>query len=263
MTDILLYDTKNNITTITLNHTAKRNAFNDQMIKELITLLLRAEEDPHTRVVILAANGKCFSAGADLSWMQAMVDYSEEQNIKDAVQLGTLMHTLYSLTKPTIALIQGPAYGGGIGLIACCDIALASPQANFCFAEVKFGLIPATISPYIVAAMGQRAAQRYFLTAEVFDISIAQHYGLIHEIVAADQLVARGLVIADHLLQNGPQALAASKKLICDVSKQPLNDPELHHKTAEQIANLRVSEEGQEGLMAFLQKRKPKWCANV
>lgn len=255
---MLLKSIKQNIATLTLNRPEIHNAFDNQLIQQLTTELENIDKDPNIRVLILAANGKSFCAGADLNWMQKIANYSREENLKDSLALAHLMQTLNNLSKPTIALIQGAAFGGGVGLIACCDIAVASPEANFCLSEVKIGLIPAVISPYVITAIGERAARRYFLTAEKFDIEEAICLGLIHKVASANQLQKTGEEIAQLILNNSPHAVTMTKKLIADVTKKPI-DANLIKLTAEYIADIRVSTEGQEGLKAYLEKRKPSW----
>jgi methylglutaconyl-CoA hydratase len=255
----LLTDTDaQGLATVTMNRPELHNAFDDLLITNLTSELRRLDTDPQVRVVLLAARGKSFSAGADLNWMRRMADYSREENLADSMALAGLMKTLNSLSKPTIALVQGAAYGGGVGLVACCDIALATETATFCLSEVKLGLIPAVISPYVVEALGSRAARRYFLTAERFDAAEAQRLGLVHELVAVDALQARGESLAALLIQNGPAALAATKKMIAAVGRSPLSDG-LIAETAERIADIRSSDEGKDGVSAFLQKRPPAW----
>lgn len=249
---------ENSIATITLNKPDAHNAFDDTMIVELTKALKDFEKNPQVKVIILAANGKSFCAGADLNWMRRMANYSLDENLADANALAELMRTLNFLKKPTIALVQGAAYGGGVGLVACCDIAIATADANFCLSEVKIGLIPAVISPYVIAAMGERAARRYFLTAEKFSAEFALGFGLIHSIVDQNQLKTAGIELAKLLLANSPQAITTAKKLIQTISGRPINN-DLITETAAMIAEIRVSEEGQEGLQAFIEKRKPKW----
>ncbi len=244
--------------TLTMNRPELHNAFDDLLIADLHRELKRIDNDPQVRVVILAANGKSFSAGADLNWMRRMADYSRQENFTDALALADLLKTLNQLSKPTIALVQGAVYGGGVGLVACCDIAIATPQAKFCLSEVKLGLIPAVISPYVVEAIGSRAARRYVLTAEVFDAVAADQLGLVHEVVEAGGLEERGAELSALILKNGPMALAAGKELVSAVARGPL-DQAMVTDTAERIADIRASEEGKEGLNAFLEKRQPSW----
>jgi methylglutaconyl-CoA hydratase len=245
--------------TLTMNRPELHNAFDDVLINGLTAKLRDLEDDPDIRVVILASSGKSFSAGADLNWMRRMADYSREQNLADAEGLAELMRTLDTLSKPTIALVQGAAYGGGVGLVACCDIAIASTRASFCLSEVKLGLIPAVISPYVVSAIGPRAARRYFQSAEVFDAGEAFRLGLIHQVVADEnELYAAADLMTVRLLANAPGALAAAKNLIAAVAGRKVDDT-LIADTAGRIADQRSSPEGREGLSAFLEKRKPAW----
>lgn len=255
---ILLRTTHQGVAILTLNRPNVQNAFDDELIQQFIILLDQITNDPKIRVVILTSNGRNFCAGGDLNWMKRMAKYKHQQNLADAQQLASLMYKLYSLNKPTVALVHGAAYGGGAGLIACCDIAIASSEANFCFSEVKIGLIPSVISPYVIKAIGERAARRYFLTTENFNAQEAHRLGLIHQVVHYDDLTLTGEKIIKHLLQNGPTALISAKQLIQDVVNRPINS-ELIEDTAIRIADIRVSPEGQEGLSAFLEKRSPKW----
>jgi methylglutaconyl-CoA hydratase len=243
---------------ITLNRPQVHNAFNDELIARLTIALAELEKDDAVRLVVLAATGKSFSAGADLNWMQRMAGYSEEENRQDAHRLAGLMNRLDRLAKPTLALVQGPAFGGGVGLVACCDIALAAEDASFCLSEVKLGLIPAVISPYVIAAMGARAARRFFLTAEPFPAARAAELGLVHGVVPAAELEAYGETVIAALLQGGPEAQAAAKELIFAVAHRPV-DGAVIDDTATRIAKRRASAEGREGMTAFLEKRRPAW----
>ena len=245
--------------TLTMNRPEQHNAFDERFVALLTASLLQLEADPAVRLVVLAASGKSFSAGADLNDMRRMADNSREQNLADAMRIAELMRTLNSLSKPTVALVQGAAYGGGVGLTSCCDIAIATARATFCVSEVKLGLIPAVISPYVLAAIGARAARRYFLTAEILDAAEAYRLGLVHEVVNDDQgLAAAADRVTTQLLKNGPCAMAAAKKLIAAVSGRLVDDA-LISDTAGRIADRRASTEGREGLSAFLEKRKPAW----
>jgi len=246
----------NGVTTITMLREEVHNAFDDVMISQLISAFEHAQQSSSTRVVVLRSNGKNFSAGADLNWMRSMATKNYQENIDDAGVLATLMNKIANCTKPTIALVQGAAFGGAVGLVACCDIAIANERASFCLSEVKIGLIPAVISPYVVAAMGKRQAQRYFLTAERFKAPAALKFGLIHEI--SDDLESAAAPIIESLLQNSPSAMSQAKSLIDFVANQPIDD-KLIDGTSERIAAIRVSEEGQEGLSSFLEKRMPAW----
>src|SRR5210317_357812 len=244
--------------TITLNRPEMHNAFDDTLISALIEELRRLERERNVRVVLLAAKGKSFSSGADLNWMRRMADYSFEENRNDAMALAELMKTLANLSKPTIALVQGAAIGGGVGLVACCDIALATENASFCLSEVKLGLIPAVISPYVSTAIGARATRRYFLTAERFDAKEACRLGLVHEVLRIEDLAEHAEVLSRRLLLNGPQAMASVKALVAEVALSSLDD-DLIADTAERIAEIRASAEGREGLSAYLEKRDPNW----
>jgi methylglutaconyl-CoA hydratase len=245
--------------TITMNRPALHNAFNESLVANLTASLRHLDEDPEVRVVILAANGKSFSAGADLNDMRRMADNSREQNLADAKGIAELMRTLNALAKPTVALIQGAAYGGGVGLTSCCDVAIATERATFCVSEVKLGLIPAVISPYVLAAIGVRAARRYFVTAEIITAAEAYRLGLVHEVVADDEeLAATADRITTQLLKNGPGAMSAAKQLITTVSKKLVDDVLIAH-TAGLMADRRASPECREGLSAFLEKRPPAW----
>ena len=244
--------------TLTLNRPDVHNAFGDALIARLTSELQALDSNPDVRAVVLAASGKSFSAGADLKWMQRMADYTEAENLADAQAMAKMMKTLNGLSKPTIARVQGAAFGGGVGLIACCDMAIASEAARFTISEVKLGLIPAVISPYVVAAIGERQARRYVLSAERFDALEAERIGLVHAVVAAEDLDAAVNDLVQAIGSNGPQAVAEAKKMIAYVACRPADDA-LIAKTASRIARIRVSEEGREGLSAFLEKRKPGW----
>ena len=255
----LLYDTDSSgVATITMNRPGVRNAFNTEMIAELTAAFTQANSDDEINVIQLDAAGEHFSAGADLNWMKSMAGMNFAENVADANNLATLMHTIDQSTKPTIACVNGAAFGGALGLIACCDIAIAGLDAKFCLSEVKLGLVPAVISPYVIRAIGQRNANRYFLTAETFDARTAVDMGLIHQATETSELHSTTKRIINQLLCNGPNAVKTAKALIRQVSSSDLDDT-LMQFTAELIARVRVSEEGQEGLAAFLEKRKPTW----
>lgn len=244
------------IATVVMDRPNVHNAFDDVMIGQLIAIFAQLKTDDKVHAVVLRATGKNFSAGADLNWMRAMADKDYQQNLDDATILAQLMADINFFPKPTIALVQGAAFGGAVGLVACCDIAVATSRASFCLSEVKIGLIPAVISPYVVAAIGSRQSRRYFLTAERFKADAALKFGLIHEI--SDDLDAAAAPIIDALLANSPAAMSAAKDLIDFVSSATI-DQSLIAGTAERIAAIRVSSEGQEGLSAFLDKRRPTW----
>lgn len=244
---------------ITLNNPDKHNAFDDALIADLTSALNVLAADSRVRVVVLSAAGTSFSAGADLNWMKRCAAKSEAGNLGDAMALATLMKTLATLSKPTVARVHGPAYGGGVGLVACCDIAVGSWDAAFCLSEVKLGIIPAVISPYVIAAIGARAARRYFLSAEKFDAAEAYRIGLLHDVAPNPEIMDDKINdICTALLKGGPLALGEAKSLIAAVAHQPIDDA-LIAKTAAHIARLRVSAEGREGIGAFLEKRKPTW----
>lgn len=246
------------VATVTLNRPDVHNAFDDRLIAELSSTLRGLDTEAAVRIIVLAANGKSFSSGADLKWMKRMAQYSENENLRDALHLAELMRTLDRMQKPTIARVQGAAFGGGVGLIACCDIAVAVREAQFSLSEVRLGLIPAVISPYVVQAIGARAARRYFLTAERFSADEAKRIGLLHDVVDAEKLDDAVNAIVANLLQCGPHAIAAAKALVAAVGRGPINTPMIED-TAKRIAQQRASSEGKEGVAAFLEKRSPHW----
>lgn len=243
------------IATLTLDRPEVHNAFDETMIEELQQTLQHLDNDRQTRIVLLRAEGRSFSAGADLNWMKRAAGFSEEENYQDAMALAELLSTLDNLSKPTIAYVQGPALGGGVGLISCCDIVAAAGKAVFALSEVKLGLVPAVISPYVVRAIGARAARRYFQSAERFDCEEAHRLGLIHEIVDGEADLEP---IINALLVGGPNAQQISKQLVASVDNRPVTRS-LLEQTARTIAGVRVSEEGREGLNAFLEKRHSRW----
>jgi methylglutaconyl-CoA hydratase len=254
----LLRERKGQVARLVLNRPEKHNAFDEALIEELTQAIDEAENDPSVRVLVLAANGKSFSAGGDLDWMRRMATYSEEENLADANRLAYLMQRLNFIPKPTIAAVQGAAMGGGVGLVAACDIAVGMAQVMFGLTEVRIGLIPATIGPYVVQAIGERAARRYFMTGERFDAATARELGLLHEVVEdLDAAVARH---AEALLLGGPEALGATKKLIRRVGRGPINVAMIED-TAARIARARAGGEAREGIAAFFDKRKPDWQA--
>lgn len=243
---------------VTINNPDKHNAFDDQIIAQLTRAFKAIANNTDVRLMILDSVGKSFSAGADLGWMQRMADYSYAENLSDSRALAEMLKTLNSLPQPTIARIQGATFGGAVGLVSCCDMAIATERASFCLSEVKIGLVPATISPYVIAAIGQRASRRYFTTAERFDAQTARQLGLVSEVIDADKLDSAIEDIVTALLANGPIAIKHAKQLIFNISGKPI-DTALIEQTCEVIAATRVSDEGQEGLNAFLEKRSPKW----
>lgn len=241
-----------------LDRPALHNAFDAGLISALTAALDQVADDPEVRVVVLEGSGASFSAGADLNWMRGMASASEAENRDDALALARLMRTLDELPKPTIARVQGAAFGGGVGLVACCDIAIGVPTARFGLTESKLGLLPAVISPYVIHAIGPRQARRWFATAEIFDAAEALRIGLLHEVVEADALDAAVQRQVALLLKAGPVASASAKQLVrtvCAHSDGARHDAD----NAALIARLRVSPEGQEGLSAFLDKRTPRW----
>jgi methylglutaconyl-CoA hydratase len=246
------------VATVTLNRPHIHNAFDDKVIDELIKAFESIHKNNDVRVMVLAANGKSFCAGADLNWMKKMTNYSYDQNMQDASQLAKLFNLLYTLNKPTIAKVQGAVYGGGVGLVACCDIAIGSKLSKFCLSEVKLGLVPATISPYVIEAIGPRLAKRYFMTAEVMSSRRARRIGLLSEAVSEEELDSSAENIISSLLNNGPTSVAIAKHLVNQISHRTIDD-QLIAETTDLIATVRVSDEGQEGLTAFLEKRKPNW----
>lgn len=257
MSDVLS-EQKEHILLITLNRISKHNAFDDVLLRDLQGHIDKAESDASIRVVILKANGQHFSAGADLGWMQRMANYDEQQNIADAMILANVMYSLYHLSKPTIAMVQGAAMGGGAGLVAACDIAIAADTARFCFSEVKLGLIPAVISPYVIKAIGERAAIGLFTSAESFDSQRALELQLIQHRVPEDTLLSYTLQYANQIATCAPLAVKGSKQLVRQVGSLPINEI-LQQLTADLIAKKRVSPEGQRGLKAFLNKETPTW----
>lgn len=257
--EAVLFEVNNvGVATVTLNTPDKHNAFDDVIIETLKRLFIDIAKRNDIRIVILAANGKSFSAGADLAWMKRMASYGYEENVSDANNLAKMLQALNFLPQTTIAKVQGAAYGGAVGLASCCDIVIASDRASFCLSEVKLGLIPATISPYVVAAIGQKAARRYFQTAERFSANKAAFLGLVDEVTSSDELNSAINNMVSTLLANGPEAIKQAKQLALDVANQDVDD-ELLGITSERIAAIRVSEQGQEGLQAFFEKRQPQW----
>lgn len=249
------------VATVTMNRPEKHNAFDDKVIAELTDVFKGLADNDAVRAMVLAAAGKSFSAGADLNWMKRMAEYSYEDNLRDADALALMLKTLNNLPFPTIARVQGAAFGGAVGLVSCCDMAIAGPKASFSLSEVRIGLIPATISPYVIAAIGERASRRYFMTAERFTANEAAGLGLVTEVVEAEDLDESIEEMIGVLLANSPAALQAAKKLVFDVANREIND-ELISDTSQRIAGIRVSEEGQEGLQAFLEKRPARWLTN-
>ena len=254
----LLSELQGRVQLITLNRAPKHNAFDNTLLADLQRLLDEAEANADVRVIVLKANGKHFSAGADLAWMQRMAAFSEEENLADANVLARVMFTLHHSTKPTIAMVNGSAFGGGAGLVAACDIGIAAHTARFCFSEVKLGLIPAVISPYVVKAIGARAATALFVSADLFDAKRAHELQLVQYCVPDDELLSFTVNYAQQIAQLAPLAVKGSKALVQEVAGMPI-DEALLHTTAALIAKKRVSAEGQQGLQAFLNKVTPDW----
>ena len=260
MSSPLQIDIQDGIARLTLNRPERHNAFDAATIAALDAAFDAVSADARVRVLVLAANGPSFSAGADLDWMRAAAARPSSENLDDARCLARMLQKLSMLDKPTIARVQGPAYGGGVGLIAACDIAIATRNARFALTEVRLGLIPAAIGPHVIRAIGERYAHRYLLTAEVFTAETAREIGLLHELVANESgldVVMQDLTLS--LMKNGPRALAACKQLIAGVAGQPVS-PALVEDTAQRIATIRAGSEAQEGMRAFLERRSPRWC---
>lgn len=256
--DTLTLDCEDTLATVTLNRPQVRNAFNETMIAELTSVFGMLGQRGEIRAIVLAANGVAFCAGADLNWMRKMAGYSDDENRADACMLARMLATIYRCPKPVVARVNGDVYAGGMGLISASDIVVAQENARFCLSEARLGLIPATIAPYVISVMGERAARRYFTTAEPFDGTTALRLGLVSELVpqvALDETVRR---LADALVANGPAAVAESKRLVQDIAGRPLTD-EWMDETAERIARVRASAEGREGVASFLEKRAPRW----
>ena len=237
-----------------------RNAFNETLIAALTAAFTRLGEDDAVRAIVLAARGPAFCAGADLDWMRRMAGYSHDENVADARALATMLRTIYLCPKPTLARVHGDVYAGGMGLVAACDIAVAATTANFCLSETKLGLIPATIGPYVVRALGEQAARRYALTAERFDAAEALRLGFVHAVAAPEALDARIEEILAAILQTSAHAVREAKRLVREVAGRRI-DEALADDTAERIAAIRASDDGREGVRAFLDKRKPRWVS--
>jgi methylglutaconyl-CoA hydratase len=256
----LKFNVEGHVARVTLDRPGVRNAFDDATIVELTAAFRALDDDARVRAVILAASGPAFCAGADLNWMKRMATYSEAENRADALGLATMLNTIYACKKPVIARVQGDAYAGGMGLVAACDIAVSADSANYCLSEAKLGLMPATIAPYVIRAMGARAAHRYFVSAERFDAAEALRIGFVHQVVAADQLDASVDAVAASIVANSPNAVRECKQLVADMAGKTIDDT-LIADTADRIARIRSSDEGREGVRSFLEKRKPSWLA--
>jgi len=260
MSQALLIERRGGVAVVTLNRPEVRNAFDDALIAALAANFKALDDDDDVRAVVLGGNGPAFCAGGDLNWMKRMAGYGYEQNLHDAMGLAVMLQTIDRMKKPVIARVHGPAYAGGTGLVAACDIAVGTPEAKFCLSEAKIGLSPATISPYVLRAMGERTARRYFLTAEVFDAEEALRIGMLSALVPAAQLDATIDSLLGNLLACGREALAKIKDLIRAVASRPIDDS-MVADTARRIAEIRGSAEGKEGVASFLEKRKPSWVA--
>jgi methylglutaconyl-CoA hydratase len=243
---------------IWLNRPEVRNAFNDHVIAELSEAFATLGADASLRAIVLGGHGKAFCAGADLSWMRTMAGYSWEQNQADAARLAQMLWAAWTCPTPLVGRIHGDCYAGGLGLAAVCDVLVAADGVNFCLSEARLGLLPATIGPYVVKALGEQASRRYFVTAERFDAATAKALGFVHEVVPADALDARIAEIVEALVAGGPMAVRACKQLVKDVAGRPI-DAALREDTARRIADIRASDEGREGVAAFLAKRPPSW----
>jgi methylglutaconyl-CoA hydratase len=246
------------IAEVWLNRPEMRNAFNTELIVALKDAFTALPADPDVRVIVLGGRGKVFCAGADLNMMKAMAGYSWEQNRSDAAGLAEMLYALYSCPLPVIGRLHGDCYAGGMGLASVCDVLVAARGMQFCLSEARLGLLPATISPYVIRAMGEQAARRYFVTAERFDADAAARIGFVHEVVEPDAIDARVAALAALLVANGPAAVRACKKLVQDVAGRPI-DAALRSDTAHRIADIRASDEGREGVRSFLEKRPPAW----
>jgi methylglutaconyl-CoA hydratase len=251
---------RDGVARVTLNRPDLRNAFDDALIRRLRASFEDVASDRTIRVMVLAGNGPAFCAGADLNWMKRMASYGYDENLADANALAQMLATLDRLPKPTIARVHGPVFAGGTGLVAACDIAVGTPEAKFCLSEAKLGLSPATISPYVMRAMGEREARRYFLTAEVFDAAEAFRIGMLSIVVVQNELDPTIEGLLKHLLAGGPEAHAKIKALIRAVAGRRPDDA-LVAETAKHIAEIRGSPEGKEGIASFLEKRKAAWCS--
>ncbi|WP_454725385.1 MULTISPECIES: enoyl-CoA hydratase/isomerase family protein [Cupriavidus] len=256
----LAVTTAQHVATVTLNRPDVRNAFNETVIAELTGAFRALGSEPSVRAIVLAGNGPAFCAGADLNWMKKMAGYSHDENRSDALTLAQMLHTIWACPKPVIARIHGDAYAGGVGLVAACDIAVAAEGVTFCLSEARLGLLPATISPYVIRALGEQASRRYFITAERFGAAAALRLGFVHEVVPADALDAKVAELAATLAANSPNAVRESKRLVREVAGRAV-DEDLLAETAERIAAIRASEEGREGVKSFLEKRAPAWKA--
>ena len=258
----LLVEIKNNIGIVWMNRPKLHNVFDETMISELIAAMRILNDDTAVRAVVLAGTGSSFCTGGDLKWMQRMAECPFEQNHADAMNFATLLHTIDTLQKPTIARVHGHAFAGGVGLVAACDFAVAAFEAEFCLSEVRLGLIPSTIGPYVIRAMGERPARRYFLSAELFTAAEAYRIGLLSDIASLEELDTRINELLGHLIQGGPVAQALSKEWVRTVAGAPMT-PDLIKESATRLATVRASEEGREGIRSFIEKRVPAWLGKL
>jgi methylglutaconyl-CoA hydratase len=258
MTTTLDIQTQDRVARVYLNRPEVRNAFNDHVIAELTDAFTRLGRDPGLRAIVLGGHGKAFCAGADLAWMRTMADYDWEGNRADAARLAEMLWAVDDCPLPVVGRVHGDCYAGGMGLAAACDVLVAAEGVHFCLSEARLGLLPATISPYVLRAMGEQAARRYFLTAERFSAAQARAMGFVHELVAPEALDAKVDEIVALLVANGPAAVQACKRLVRDIAGRTIT-PELRAETARRIADVRASAEGREGVQAFLDKREPGW----
>ncbi len=258
--DTILYERRGQVAWVTFNRPEVHNAFNAKMIEEMTEAVHRVKEDRVVRIVILTGSGKSFCAGADLNWLREIVGYSFEQNLEESMALADVLFQLYMLPKPTIAMVNGAAIGGGTGFLSACDMAVAAEEAMFGLSEVKIGLVPAAISPYVMRKIGESKAREYFLTGKRISAGKAQEIGLVNEVVSLEKLSESVDRLIENLLTSGPEAMASCKELISRTSNERIED--IKEFTANMIARLRVSEEGQEGMASFLEKRRPNWIKN-
>jgi methylglutaconyl-CoA hydratase len=258
MTATLQISRDGDVARVFLDRPDVRNAFNDAVIAELTAAFRTLGADASLRAIVIGGHGKAFCAGGDLNWMRAMADYSWEQNRADAQALADMLYTLYTCPIPLVGRVHGDCYAGGLGLAAVCDVLVAAEGMHFCLSEAKLGLLPATIGPYVVRALGEQASRRYFISAERFSAAEAHRLGFVHELATAETIDARVDAIVQVLVTNGPEAVKASKRLVQDLAGRPLT-PELRADTARRIADIRASDEGKEGVQSFLNKRTPRW----
>ncbi|RIJ87140.1 enoyl-CoA hydratase [Ralstonia solanacearum] len=256
--ETLAFAQRGAVATVTLNRPDVRNAFNETVIAELTGAFHALAKEDSVRAIVLAGRGPAFCAGADLNWMQTMAGYSDDENRADALRLAEMLRAIHACPKPVVARVHGDTYAGGVGLVSACDIVVAADSAHFCLSEAKLGLIPATISPYVIRALGEQASRRYFITAERFTAAEAHRLGLVHELASAEALDAKVDALTAALVANSPNAVRESKRLVREIAGAPIDDA-LLADTANRIAAIRASDEGREGVQSFLSKRKPNW----